>query len=350
VRSSGSKRVEYVDRLRGLAVLGMFYVHSGYAWLRPESREGTLYGAAVAQISGMVAPVFMFLAGVSMAVVAIRRRDDARSARRGLALRGLQIAGIGYGLGVAYLVLSGFPADWTRMLKVDILQCIGLSMAALSYVCWPRRRVNWPALAAFLVLVVGAQVTWRLPLGEWLPDAVAGFLTREVPGSRFPLLPYGAWVALGLFAGPLWLDATRDPRAERRFWVGTAVAALVSFALWQLGAFAHVATGLDRVGIGGAAPVTTVHFFFFKVGVLLLLFLAARLSAPLLDRARFGPLVLLGRTSLFGYCGHLIAVYYVFGPFWLGALAPLEQIGGAALLTAVMLPACWLWRRFARRG
>ena len=347
-QTSKSKRVLYVDRLRGLAVLGMFYVHSGYAWLRSENRDGTDYGAAVGQISGMVAPVFMFLAGVSMAIIAARHPDDSRSARRATAFRGLQILGVGYGLGLTYLVLSGFPADWPRMLKVDILQCIGISMVLLSFLCWPGRRLNWPALAAFVVLVVGAQISWRLPLGDWMPNAIAGYLTREVPGSRFPLFPYGGWVALGLFVGPLWHRATAGPGEERRFWIGLAIATAASFGLWQLGAWAQVATGLDRIGIGGVAPVTTVHYFFFKIGILFSLFGAARLTASLLDRVPVQPLVLLGRTSLFGYCAHLIAIYYVFGPFWLGKLEPAEQIGGTVALAAAMIPACWLWQRWSR--
>ncbi|MBW2279070.1 MAG: amidohydrolase family protein, partial [Deltaproteobacteria bacterium] len=91
--------------------------------------------------------------------------------------------------------------------------------------------------------------------------------------------------------------------------------------------------------------MTTVHYFFFKIGILFLLFGATRLTAAALDRFPVDPLILLGRTSLFGYCAHLIAIYYVFGPFWLGKLEPGEQIGGTVALAAVMLPACWLWQR-----
>lgn len=343
-------RIAYVDRLRGLAVLGMFFVHSGWAWLAPEHRDDSLYGAAVSQISGMVAPVFMFLAGISMAIVAGRRRGDERQARRTMALRGLQIMGLGYGLGLTYLVLSSFPADWWRMLKVDILQCIGLSMILMSLCCWPRRTRNWPALAAYFAIVIGAQITWRVRFGDWLPDAVAGFLTREVPGSRFPLFPYGGWVALGLFVGPLWSAATTDPARERRFWLGLAVAAAIAFGLWQAGAWAHVHLGLNRIGIDGKAPVTTVHYFFFKTGLLFALFGTARLTAHVLDRVPVAPLVLLGRTSLFAYCAHLLAVYYAFGPYCLGRLDPWEHVACIALLAAAMLAACWLWQRRAVAG
>jgi uncharacterized membrane protein len=340
-----SQRIAYVDRLRGLAVLGMFFVHSGYAWLRPEDRDGAAYGEAVSQISGMVAPVFMFLVGLSMAITAARRRDDRASLGSGAALRGLQILGVGYGLGMTYLVLDGFPSEWTRMLKVDILQCIGVSMIALAPFVRPGRRLNWPALAVFFVLLLGAQVTWRLPLGEWMPDALAGYLTREVPGSRFPLFPYGAWVALGLFTGPLWMEASKSADRERRFWLAVIAAVLACSVLWLVGAWAHEATGLDRIGIGGVAPVTTVHFFLFKISVLFLLFGGARLTAAALERVPIAPLVLLGRTSLFGYCVHLIAVYHVIGPFWQDRLEPWEHIAGAAALTAVMFPLCWLWQR-----
>jgi hypothetical protein len=260
----------------------------------------------------------------------------------------LRIAGVGYGLGLSYLVLSGFPADWTRMLKVDILQCIGVSMALLAPCVPTRRGARWPALAAAIALVLLAQLTWRLPLYDWMPDAVAGYLTREAPGSRFPLLPYGGWLALGLFVGPLWSAARGNPRAERRFWGGLLVSTLACLVLWQIGGWLHVRSGLQQIGSAGRSPATTVHFFLFKAGLLFLLLFAARVSAPLLDRFRRGPLVLLGRTSLFAYCAHLIAAYYLFGPFWLGRLAPLEQAAGSLLLGALTLCLCWLWRRRGR--
>jgi uncharacterized membrane protein len=341
--------VGYVDRLRGLAVLAMFFVHSGFAWLLPAVRDGSTYGSAVAEIAGMVAPVFMFLAGVSVALVFERARRsgvDERATVKRVSIRGWQILGIGYGLGLSFLVFGAFPAQWQKMLRVDILQCIGLSLALMPWCCRSRRRRNWPALVAYGVLALGAQATWRLPLGDWLPDFLAGFLTREVPNSRFPLFPYAAWVALGLFVGPLWLAAVRDRRRERRFWIGTVVASLVAVGLSLIGAWAHVRFGLDRLGPGGKAPVTTVHFFLFKTGAVLLLFAAARITAPLLDRFKSGPLVLIGRTSLFAYCVHLVLIYHLFGPFWLGRLTPWEQILGALLLTALMLALCGAWRRW----
>jgi uncharacterized membrane protein len=346
--TSKAARIAYVDRLRGLAVLGMFFVHSGWAWLEPAARDDGDYGYWVEQISGMVAPVFMFLAGLSVAILARRgwRGPTAeRDTRRRVALRGIQILGTGYGLGLAFLVFDGFPAEWQRALRVDILHCIGISLALLPWCCWPRCDRNWPAFAAYLVLVFGAQLTWRLPLGDWLPDFVAGYLTREVPHSRFPLFPYAGWVALGMFVGPLWHRAIADATRERRFWIGLAISALVAFVLWLIGAVIHDRLGLDHIGIGGVGPVTTVHFFFFKTGVVLVLLAAARLSAPVLDRIAFGPLILLGQTSLFAYCVHLVIIYHVLGPWWCGRLTPTEHLLGTALLTVVMIPLCLAWRR-----
>jgi uncharacterized membrane protein len=350
--TASGTRVEYVDRLRGLAVLGMFFVHSGYAWLTPEDKAAT-YGRWVSQISGMVAPVFMFLAGVAVAIVAdgVRRRgDDEARARRRIALRGLTILALGYGLHLAFWALDGFHAPWQKVLKVDVLHCIGVALAVLPWVAWPRRRLSWPALVAFGVLVLGAQLTWRLPLASWLPDPVAGYFTRNCENSLFPAFPYAGWVALGLFVGPLWQADRREPGRERRFWIGIAAAVVGAVAVGFGIEVLYYASGLDRLGSDGRVPITTVHFFFYKAAVVLTLFLIARITDAALARSPVAPLVLLGRTSLFAYCVHLALIYHLFGRDWSRALSPPRHGAGAGLLALLMLLLCLVWYRYLPRG
>jgi uncharacterized membrane protein len=344
--SAPGARIACVDRLRGLAVLGMFLVHSGPPWLAAGYRGGA-YTRALDQIAGMVAPVFLFLAGVAMALAAVRRSPKP-SPRRRMILRGSVLVGAGYGLNLAFWVCRGF-SGFELVQRVDILHCIGASIALLALWAWPRGRWNAAALAGFAVLLLGAQVAWRLPLGEWLPGPLAGYLTRHAGRSLFPLLPYGAWVALGLFVGPAW-SAAREAGRERRFLGGLGLAAAAAAGLWLASGRLEQVSGLSALSGPDGKPIgTTVSFFLLKTaGVLLLLLLARLLERPLAAWTR-DPLLLLGRTALFAYCVHLVLVYH--GLAWLlaGRLTPTRHLAAAAGLAAVMWALGLGWERWGRR-
>jgi uncharacterized membrane protein len=63
-----SERFTYIDWLRGFACLLMFQVHAYDSWLNPSARETKFFKWS--QLSGTLpAPLFLFLAGVSFALV-----------------------------------------------------------------------------------------------------------------------------------------------------------------------------------------------------------------------------------------------------------------------------------------
>ncbi len=332
-------RIEWVDRLRGLAVVGMMLVHSGPVWLRAEHREGG-YAGALGQISGMVAPVFLFLAGLSVAIAARRSSraaslSEQRAVRRRVSLRGLAIAAIGYAMHGSFWVFGGLDGDWRGALKVDVLQCIGVALAVLPWVAWPARRSAPRSLGAVLFFLLGAQLTWRLPLAAVLPDALAGYLTYYADYALFPLFPYAAWIALGMLLGPLWLAAEESERGRLRFWLAVAVTAAVAIAARPGLEWLERASGLREIpSVEGGAVRTTVSFFVFKAGVTLALLVAARLSGLLPSPSRPGPLLLLGRRSLFAYVLHLFLIFHFFAPVWSDRLTPPEHLGGFVLLAA----------------
>jgi len=61
------KRLAFVDALRGLAVAGMLVIHQSEWWLTPVARRTETF-ATLYFISKLVAPVFLTLAGVSLAL------------------------------------------------------------------------------------------------------------------------------------------------------------------------------------------------------------------------------------------------------------------------------------------
>lgn len=327
----------------------MMLVHSGPVWLQAEHREGG-YAGALGQISGMVAPVFLFLAGVSVAIAARRSSEaslwEQRAVRRRVSLRGLAIAAIGYAMHGSFWIFGGLHGDWRGVLKVDVLQCIGVALAVLPWMAWPAGRSAPRSLAAMLLFLLGAQLTWRLPLAAVLPDALAGYLTYYADYALFPLFPYAAWIALGLLVGPLWLAAEENERGRIRFWFGVAATAALAIAATPGLEWLERASGLrDVPSAEGGAVRTTVSFFVFKAGMTLALLCAARLTGLLPAASRPGPLLLLGRRSLFAYVLHLFLIFHLFALVWRDRLAPPEHLGGFALLAATTTALTWLWHR-----
>src|SRR4029078_726991 len=63
-----ASRLAYIDWMRGLACVLMFQTHGYDSWLGPEARKSTFF--MWSQLGGTLpAPLFLFLAGISFALV-----------------------------------------------------------------------------------------------------------------------------------------------------------------------------------------------------------------------------------------------------------------------------------------
>jgi len=108
-----SSRLSYIDWMRGLACLLMFQTHCYDAWLRPDLRDSALYHWS--QLGGTLpAPLFIFLAGISMALVTERLREKGIARNiiaKQTALRGAEIFALGllFRLQEYALATNGFP-------------------------------------------------------------------------------------------------------------------------------------------------------------------------------------------------------------------------------------------------
>ena len=107
----------------------MVGAHVTDAWTRVDDRQRTLYMVTVF-IAGMAAPLFLFLAGLTIAMAAASRAaklghaEAAALARR----RGLQIFALAF-LFRLQSQLLGWGA-LINFLKVDILNIMGIAMFA----------------------------------------------------------------------------------------------------------------------------------------------------------------------------------------------------------------------------
>src|SRR3954470_14786478 len=91
--SAPATRRTHLDVLRGVAVLIMIEAHVIDSWTRTADRHSRAFGQSLI-LGGFGAPLFLFLAGVAVALSAgskARRTGDPSSAMRAVQTRGLQI-------------------------------------------------------------------------------------------------------------------------------------------------------------------------------------------------------------------------------------------------------------------
>src|SRR5580693_8292877 len=109
--------------MRGLACVLMFQTHCYDSWLGGDARKSTFF--MWSQLGGTLpAPLFLFLAGISFALVTDKLRRKGVSASqiaRTTILRGGEIVLLGLLFRLQEFLLGQPGAPWTDLLRVDVL-------------------------------------------------------------------------------------------------------------------------------------------------------------------------------------------------------------------------------------
>jgi uncharacterized membrane protein len=328
VKSAPSSRLGYIDWLRGLACVLMFQTHCYDAWLGGQSRDSQVY--TWSQMGGTFpAPLFLFLAGISFAIVIDKLRQKKLSANqiaKKTIKRGAEIFALGVLFRIQeYAVALGW-APWSDLFRVDILNTIGVSLMMLGVMCWivlaaqERRSPGGPrpgnigSLAVMAVIVAAAisaltpllWTTWRPRFLPWqLETYVDGVHNLGQPLSGlFPIFPWAAFAFAGLALGFLLMN----PRAKK---IGAYAFVVIATGGVLLIFFSKF---LDSLGLN-IYPVydywrTSPSFFIIRIGMLLLMTTAAYAWCrwgP--GEWGFSPMIQLGKTSLLVYWVHIELVY-----------------------------------------
>src|ERR1700730_7876444 len=131
------KRIAYIDWLRGLACLVMFQTHCYDSWLGGAARDGLFF--RMSQLGGTLpAPLFLFLSGVSFAIVTDKLRQKNLSSNEianTTIMRGAEIFLLGLLFRLQEFILGQPWAPWTDLLRVDVLNTIGASMMLMGVAC-----------------------------------------------------------------------------------------------------------------------------------------------------------------------------------------------------------------------
>jgi len=134
-------RLAFLDWTRGMAAIIMLQGHVFHSFTRTDLREGGAY--VISQFIGGIAPaIFLFLTGVTLALLMDAREKAGLTAMQRL---GASLQRAGYLALVAVLFrfqlwLFGQPyTAWTDLLKVDILNCMAISILAVSFLRCSRQ-------------------------------------------------------------------------------------------------------------------------------------------------------------------------------------------------------------------
>ena len=199
--TSSLHRLHYLDWVRGLGALIMLQGHVFDSYLKPELRSGGAFTFSQF-VGGMPPAMFLFLTGITLAFLmdSCERKGMAPRGRVAIALRR---SGYLFGLAFAFRAfewVAGLPVSaGADFLRVDILNCMGFSVAALSVMAIFRtaeraRLCTVLGLAIALLSPVISQIDW-----SGVPWMIRAYI---VPDRHFfGFFPWGAYLAFGVAAG-----------------------------------------------------------------------------------------------------------------------------------------------------
>ena len=323
--------------MRGLACVLMFQTHCYDAWLGGDARS-TRFLKGSQLLGTLPAPLFLFLAGVSFALVTdklIRKNLSAAEITRTMLRRGAEIFAFGLLFRLQEFVIAWGWAPWSDLLRVDVLNIIGLSMMLMALVCGVALALSaagngryflitaavWSA-SVIALLTPPLYTTWRPTwLPWWLQSYINGCHNLGAPQAwLFPLFPWAAFAFAGLACGfILFGDQARQQMVKTLILFAAAGTVVILAArLFDHSSF-HLYSTYDYWH-------TSPNFLMMRVGLLLVIcFLSYAWCRWGLGTVGFSPLIQLGQTSLLVYWVH---IEFVYGRF---SLMPkrAENISGA---------------------
>jgi uncharacterized membrane protein len=314
-------RLAYIDWMRGLACVLMFQTHCYDSWLSPAARQGKFF--MYSQLGGTFpAPFFLFLAGISFALVTEKlwkKNLPAPQIAHTTIRRGAEIFAFGLLFRLQEYVIAWGWAPRSDLLRVDILNTIGVSMMLMGVLCWIVLSLGREAHARLALVLAAAGTALLISLltpplwTTWRPDWLPWPLESYINGVHnlgapqawlFPVFPWTAFAFAGLAAGFI----LQSPWARQREGV-------VFFLAGGAGVvFVLAARALDHSPRQLYSVYdywhTSPNFFLIRLGMLLVILTASyawcRWGA---GQWGFSPLMQLGQASLLVYWVHLEFVY-----------------------------------------
>jgi uncharacterized membrane protein len=285
----------------------MIEAHVLDAWTLPADRSTDVYGYLTI-VGGMAAPMFLWLAGLSLVLGAQRacdRTGDRDRAGKAAMRRGVQIFLLAFLFRLqAFIVSPGNPL--VSLLRVDILNIMGPSMIGAAFL-WRfaggARAAGVLCASAAVALAMATPPIRAIAWPGWVPALLQWYLSPAGNHSTFTLFPWAGFLFAGAAFGSVLGAAERRAEGRTLGWfalVGSAVAGL-----------SYYASTLPSIYETASFWTTSPTYFGVRVG-LVMMWVAGLFALTPLARwtpRPFGVLGRFGTHSLFIYWIHVELVY-----------------------------------------
>jgi uncharacterized membrane protein len=284
----------------------MLQGHAFESWLHPAYRGGEMFWLSQF-LGGFPAPIFLFLVGVSMALILDRMRQKGASTWAlfvRVARRGSWFLLLAYLYRIEQYWIWRPASRWADVFRVDTLNCIAATTLVVGMISLMvrTRRCNLIVMG-----VVGITVVIITPLVHSIrsdaPSILLDYFNGNGRGSYFSVFPWTAFAIAGMTFGYGLLEA-RARNKERRYfeWVvvcgilACAVGMMMSFfPIFEYGSFDY--------------SITSPHFFLIRLGWLSTILYGAYHWSLRASASNWSPLRTFGQSSLIVYWVHMELVY-----------------------------------------
>jgi uncharacterized membrane protein len=321
-----SQRLPYLDWVRGLAALVMLQGHVFQSFLRDDLRAGGPY--VMSQfLGGMPPAVFLFLLGVTFAFLmdSQERKGYSAGARFGAAIsRSGYLFAAAFAFRLQLWLFSFDKSPWTDLLRVDILNCMGLALLVLSAMA-VFRTVERIRLCAILGVAIAAaaplitSVNW-----SGVPAVLQNYLKPD--HAFFGFFPWAAFVAFGMSVGSVLRVLKPDEVPAAMQWLGWGGLTL-AFTAYELSSMSPSIYANSDFWLNSPALI------FIKLGAVLILLAFAWVWNLRVAATDWSWVRQFGMTSLLVYWVHVELVY----GRWFGVLKDQLSVGWTVFATVLTI-------------
>jgi uncharacterized membrane protein len=343
-KTSAAGRLAFIDWTRGLAAVIMLQGHVFHSFTRTDLRDKGPY--LLSQFLGGLPPaIFLFLTGITFAFLMHSQEKQSGSGWQ-RTLGALKRSRYLFFLAFAFrlqLYVFGFPTSpASELLRVDILNCMGLAMLVFApmAVFTARERIR-------LCTVLGLVVAGLAPVVSAIDASAMPALLRNyfVPSnSYFGFFPWASFLAFGMAAGSVLRIVKPEDMSRVMLWmlgIGlgliTAAHSLseMPYSIYAKSDFWLNSPCLTLMKLGAVLATLAVAFLWVNLGV---------------EKQSWSLFRQLGTTSLLVYWVHIEIVYGRWFGIWKEGLSVAQVLTFTVILLALMTLLSLLRTRYTSIG
>ncbi len=323
-------RLTFLDWTRGLAAAIMLQGHVFHSFTRSDLRSDGPY--VISQFFGGLGPaIFLVLTGITLGFLMDRRqRQELPAFERWVAA----LRRAGYLLMLAFLfrfqlwVFAAGQSPWTDLFKVDVLNCMGVTIALISVMAifTTADRVRLCAVLG-IVIAVASPVISTLDW-SWVAPGVANYFVPNY--NFFAFFPWAAFIAFGVSIGSLLRLAKPEEMNRVMQWMGLG-------GLGLLVGGQYFSNFPSSIYAKSEFWLNSPWLILMKLGAVLLVMSAAFVWTEYGVKNSWSWVRQLGTTSLLVYWVHIELVYGRWFGSWKESLSTPAVVAFAATLIVAMV-------------